>query len=55
MPAEDILRFNGATPHDPAVNAWFATRPAAELAALAGQANPRKTSDVMRDVNEPDA
>ena len=35
MPADDTLRFNGATPHDPAVDAWFGTRPPAELAALA--------------------
>ena len=35
MPADDILRFNGATPHDPAVDAWFDTRPSAGLAAIA--------------------
>jgi hypothetical protein len=35
MPADDILRFSGATPHDPAVDAWFGTRPPAELAAIA--------------------
>lgn len=35
MPADDILRFNGATPHHPAVDAWFAARPSAALAAIA--------------------
>lgn len=35
MPADDILRFNGAAPHDPAVDRWFATRPSADLAAIA--------------------
>ena len=24
---EDILRFNGAVPHDPAIDAWFNERP----------------------------
>lgn len=35
MPADDILRFNGALPHDPGVDTWFTTRLSAELATLA--------------------
>lgn len=35
MSGDGILRFNGARPHDPAVDTWFATRPSAELAAVA--------------------
>jgi hypothetical protein len=34
-PANDILRLNGASPHDPAIDTWLATRPSAELASIA--------------------
>jgi hypothetical protein len=34
-PANDILRFNGAMPHDPVIDTWLATRPSAELGRIA--------------------
>jgi hypothetical protein len=34
-PASEILRFNGAAPHDPAIDAWLATRPSAALSSIA--------------------
>jgi hypothetical protein len=34
-PANAILRFDGAMPHDPAIDTWLATRPSAELARIA--------------------
>jgi hypothetical protein len=45
--ANDILRFNGATPHDPAIDTWLATRPSAELASIA-----RHWFDRMRQCGE---
>ena len=34
-PANEILRFKGATPHDPAIDTWLTTRPSAQLGRIA--------------------
>jgi hypothetical protein len=34
-PANGILRFNGARPHDAAIDTWLATRPSAALGRIA--------------------